>query len=255
MNGWYPYATVAPAPQGNYANGRFGHTIKAVCLHVTDGSYQSAVDWFRDPTSGISAHFLLGKAGQIAQSVSIFDTAYGNGLKYINGVWLNPDDITVHPRWARITPGVNPNFETISIEHEGKSGDIWSPEMDAANTRLLRWISDTTGVTYTPLETLIGHCDLDMASRAYCPGPTVDYWHIAASANLPSGQGNYTVNCVAANVRTGPGRSYPVINKRSLGSPVLGDTWVLGESIGDEARWLHRTGGLGFMHASVITRV
>lgn len=140
-----------------------------------------------------SAHFVIAKDGRITQLVSLDDSSWTNGLRIVDGKWFTPADPPrpENPTWPDIISGVNPNWYTISIEHEGDYHEQWTPEMYASNTRLLRWIASSLGLAqesgapfqYVPHRTLIGHWAIDPVDRANCPGPNVDYERMAADAN------------------------------------------------------------------------
>jgi N-acetylmuramoyl-L-alanine amidase len=59
-----------------------------------------------------------------------------------------------------------------------------------------------------------------------------------------------------ANVREGPGRDFPIaLDAQAVmlpGDVVYADAIVSGEAIGAEARWAHRSDGVGFVHFSLI---
>ena len=179
--GWCPFATPYATP--NYWPGNSGR--RAVCLHIMDGTYNGTVGWFQGASSGVSAHFAIAKDGRIAQFVSIDDSAWANGADYANGHWLDPEGNIVNPSWADIVLGINPNRDTISIEHEGTPQDVWTDAMRAANTRLLQWLASQVPAfrPYTPHRNLIGHNEISPISRPNCPGPHCDLNERAAAAN------------------------------------------------------------------------
>lgn len=208
--GWMPGAAIEISP--NYWSGRNGQPIKAVCLHVTGGAvgqeYPNAVSWLANPASGVSAHFVISQTGDITQLVSIFDTAFANGLSWSpsRGSWIDPEGNAVHPAWMGLTIPTNPNWYTISIEHAAQSNDVWSPAMFDANTRVLQFIAQQIGLVYRPHDTLIGHNEISPVDRPYCPGPNVNYQKIADSANTPIPLRKFrVVSKDNLNIRTGHG--------------------------------------------------
>lgn len=203
----YDGATFKQSP--NHTVGRHGHTVKAVVLHITAGpagnEYRSAVSWFLNPASEVSAHFVTGPAGDITQTVDTANTAWANGLSYFARLgefpkapgwtwqgagWYCPHKNFVRPRWKLITQGVNPNYETISIETAGQSGAPIPAAQWGALYALLRWLGLEYPqlLPYVPGETLIGHNMLDNVDRANCPGKAFDLAAIAASVNPPYGE-------------------------------------------------------------------
>jgi N-acetyl-anhydromuramyl-L-alanine amidase AmpD len=187
--GWCSFAEKHVSP--NFWPGHAGQPVKAVVMHIAQGSYEAAVNWLTDRASNASAHFLIAKDGRIAQFVSIQDSAWANGLTYANGQWLTPSEprVPAYPSWTGLIPEVNPNYYTLSIEHEGVYTEKWTPAMYAANLQLLQWIRDQTALNYTLHDTLIGHHELNSATRKNCPGPNVEWERMALDltrlASLP----------------------------------------------------------------------
>jgi hypothetical protein len=178
-------------PDTNYSIGLSSR--KAVCLHIVDGSYGSALSEFRRRGSQKSSHFVIAKSGTIAQCVSVLDTAYANGLSWSawRKKWIDPEGAVVTPPWPGLTPPVNPNFQTVSIEREGHPNDIPTEAMTASTIRVLRWLREqfpTSLGHFTPHVTLIGHFEISPINRAHCPGPYVDFASLASAAN---GGGRY----------------------------------------------------------------
>lgn len=175
--GWCDFATARSSP--NFETGNDGRD--AVVLHVTDGTFASALDWLRKRTSKVSSHFLIGPLGEIIQLVSIWNTAYTNGLRPLpGGRWETGGGEPVQPTWPRIRPGINPNRTTITVEMAGRPGNAWTAAQEAALIRVLRWIAAQTGLEYIPFQTLIGHCHINPVDKPNCPGPRVDFNRVAA---------------------------------------------------------------------------
>ena len=138
----------------NFRKGRHGHEPKAIVIHIIVGSLESAGVTFRDPRSSVSAHYGVGKSGDIHQFVQEADTAFHAG-------------IVVRPTWKLINPAVNPNYYTIGIEHEGQPQDAWPAEQYRASAALVREIA---GRWKIPLDRdhIIMHREI-RASKT-CPG-------------------------------------------------------------------------------------
>lgn len=189
----YPGVTWKPSP--NHTPGNHGR--KAVVLHIAQGGYTSSITHMA--ANGVSSHFIVSAAGSVSQMVDIADTAWANGLAWCDtpaeaaalgaawqGVgWYCPHKHKVTPSWADITPGVNPNLETISIEHEGMSGRALPAVQLSATVRLLAWLAQQCPslAPYAPGHTLIRHADIDPTDKAFCPGPAFDLALIARLAN------------------------------------------------------------------------
>lgn len=165
---------------------------RAVVIHIAQGGFTSSIDWMRK--NGTSSHFIVAKTGKIAQLVGINDSAWCNGLSYDDAGqrWICPHGHVVIPRWARLRElallrddDENPNRHTISIEHEGYSGNVPPQSQLDATVELLRWLGGQFPelLPWRVGETLIGHCDLDNVDKAGCPGPGFDLATLATRAN------------------------------------------------------------------------
>ena len=73
---YYPPIQYVPAARGNYDVGRT-EPIRAIVIHETDGTWLSATNWFQNPRSRVSAHYLVRAwDGGIMQFVAEGDTAF-----------------------------------------------------------------------------------------------------------------------------------------------------------------------------------
>ena len=100
----------------NFWVGRKGYRPEAIVIHIMDGTLIGTDSWFANHTSQVSAHYGIGKSGEIHQYVQENDTAWHAGR-------------VDAPVWKLIRPNLNPNLYTIGIEHEGKPNDQWTEEM------------------------------------------------------------------------------------------------------------------------------
>lgn len=191
--GWLTGTRVMKSP--NFTAGRLGQMVKATVLHIAEGSYDGSASWLCNPAAGASAHFIVARDGRITQMVSILDTAWGNGLSWNGSTWVDPEGSAVKPPWPGLTPPVNPNFQTVSVEHEGHSGDVWTPAMIAADVKILQFVHATYPLLWTPHTSLIGHNEISPVNRAHCPGTGCPFPTIAAAAN--SGGGSVPIDYAA----------------------------------------------------------
>lgn len=148
-------------PSPNYGlprgtQGRAGHQVIAIVDHIMSGTLVGTDSWFRNSTSEVSAHFGVGKNGEIHQYVDINNVAWGNGV--VN-----------KPSWPLLLSNVNPNYYTVSIEHEGQSGDQFTEAEYQATLALHRWLIDSFGLDVNE-NTIIGHYRIDSVTKADCPG-------------------------------------------------------------------------------------
>lgn len=190
----YPNATWQPSP--NYTPSHQGR--KAVVLHIAQGGYQSSIDYMRG--AGVSSHFIISTAGGVAQLVDLDHSAWANGLHWVGERaqlpqgypwlgpgWYCPHEHKVTPTWESITPGINPNLQTISIEHAGFTSKAVPAIQRAALIQLLRWLGRQYPelLPWVPGRTLIRHADIDPVDKAFCPGTGFDMATIADAANVP----------------------------------------------------------------------
>ncbi len=143
---------------------------EAIVIHIMCGSLEGTDAWFNDQASGVSAHYGVGKAGEIHQYVNELDTAFHCGTV---------DD----PTWDMLTTpeklGVNPNKFTIGIEHEGQPDDEWPDAQYQASAQLIDEISRRHGIILTR-STLVPHHWIRASKR--CPGEKVDLDKLIAMA-------------------------------------------------------------------------
>jgi len=89
----------------NHDHGRRSQ-IRGICIHTAEGKFQGTIDWFHNPSSLVSSHYLVSEDGsQVAHIVHESDTAYAEGrvLGATNKLVLEY--------------GGNPNDYFISIEN------------------------------------------------------------------------------------------------------------------------------------------
>lgn len=97
----YSGATYYGAYSGNYSNASrpSSNPINKIIIHVVQGSWSSAINWFQDSRAGVSAHYTVRSSdGFIGQSVREEDIGYHAGY------------------WSY-------NQTSIGIEHEGYVSD------------------------------------------------------------------------------------------------------------------------------------
>lgn len=163
----YPEATFYASPNWS---GRGTCGIQGIVIHVTGpGSMAGMASWFKNPSSQVSAHFGIGKNGEVHQYVEVGDSAWHAGI-------LNRPDMSNPLVASWVSQGVNPNRCTIGIELllAGPAEPLIEyPDMQAALNRLLLWLQVNTGV---PLERayVIGHYQIDSISRSTDPNCCVN---------------------------------------------------------------------------------
>ncbi|WP_030544727.1 N-acetylmuramoyl-L-alanine amidase [Streptomyces albus] len=144
----YPSARWIPAHPGNYREGRSA-AIDMVVVHVAQGTYAGTVDWFRNPASRVSAHYVVRSSdGEVTQTVRDGDTAW-------------------HARDA--------NPRSLGIEHEGYVADAtwFTDAMYRASAALTAHLCDTHGIP-RDREHIVGHTEVPGNSHTD-PGPHWDW--------------------------------------------------------------------------------
>lgn len=126
---------------------------RGVVLHIAEGYYEGTVSWCLNPDAGVSAHFVVGKGGKVAQLV---DTGVRS--------------------WCQAAG----NAEWLSIENEGYAGDSLTPEQVEACARILAKAHRVHGVPMvvatSPAGRGLGHHSMGGAAwggHDRCPGVKV----------------------------------------------------------------------------------
>src|SRR5437868_4846083 len=158
---YYPPLNWIPAARSNYDVGR-GQAIVAIVIHETDGTYLSAVNWFQNPRSRVSAHYLVrAYGGGITQLVAESDTAY-------------------HARIA--------NPWSIGIEHEffPRLGIYHTDAQYRSSAQLVCAIARRYGIP-TDRAHIIGHNEVRGSDHSD-PGPTWNWNYYMSLVNACSWQ-------------------------------------------------------------------
>lgn len=186
---WVPGVTAFSVPVGVIQ--RAGY-----CDHTAGGFFttlETAGFW---NTSRHSVHFAIGRRGQIAQLVNIFDTAWAQGQDALGGE-VGPNSPGVSwPPFAKMGRR-NPNEYLISTEHEDAEiadgathfvpGSEWTPAQYIADLHVKQWcVGEVRRVTSQDLlrfgiDSLAGHHMFDPVNRKECPGR---FWRDQYRASL-----------------------------------------------------------------------
>jgi hypothetical protein len=142
-NANYGRAVWRPAYHGNYTNASRGAAkINMIVIHVVQGSYSGAINWFQDPRANASAHYVVGRKGRVAQCVHNEDIAWHAG------------------HWKT-------NTKSIGIEHAGHIGNprSFTRRMYRSSARLSAYLSRRFNIPVDRRH-IIGHNQVPG-----CPGP------------------------------------------------------------------------------------
>jgi len=155
-----------------------------VIIHTCEGSYAGCWGWLTNPTSGVSAHYVINNSGtEVSQLVSESEKAWHIGATYDCSKNSDTDC------WRN---GEGSNGFTVGIEHAGyASQSSWAPQLISTSAELLCDISDRNGI---PLDRyhVVGHGQLQPYNRVD-PGaswPWSDYLAQASAACSPGGGGS-----------------------------------------------------------------
>src|SRR6188768_4251114 len=115
-------------PSPNKTSGRSGQRPESIVIHIMEGTLAGTDSWFKSTSSKVSAHYGIGQNGVVHQYVAEGDTAWHAGR-------------THNCTWKGKRAGVNPNANTIGIEHEGQAHTPWSDTMYEISAALVAEIA------------------------------------------------------------------------------------------------------------------
>ena len=158
-------------PSPNFYSGRKSYKPEAIVIHIMEGSLAGTDSWFGNRQARVSAHYGVGKSGEVHQYVDEKNTAWHAGV------------ITT-PSWSLIKKAgnglyINPNYYTIGIEHEGTVDTDWTDAMYESTSTLIAEISKRWNIL-VDRNHVIGHHEI-YAVKA-CPGHKVDFNRLIALA-------------------------------------------------------------------------
>jgi hypothetical protein len=152
-----------------------GEDIRYIVIHDAEGTFEGTLTTFQDPKKYVSAHYVVGNQGQVAQAVATKDEAWHAGNKTVN-------------------------MHSIGIEHEGyaiKNGQWVSEQEYQSSAALVKFLAGKFGI---PLdrEHIIGHDDVPgpiegpsnpPGTQHWDPGPFFDWNHYMSLLGAPDGAG------------------------------------------------------------------
>lgn len=121
---------------------RNGATITSIVVHYTTSrNINGTISWFKNPDSRVSAHYIIGRDGEIVQMVRDADKAW-HCLSF--------------------------NANSIGIEHVAEPEDRLTPEQERASAALIRWLMAEYKI---PAKNVYGHqWNPNTPNRTSCPG-------------------------------------------------------------------------------------
>lgn len=213
---WARYEIIWAGNQSTNKSSRRGHVPKVIVNHMTDGTAQSCIEHFTTPKNTTSsAHFMVSKLGQIYQFVKIEDNAWANGAS---------PDLARHSMNPVIRSfGVNPNWVSVSIEHENfksEKGILTSEQKEATinlHAYIMWYVEEKLGSKIeADKDHIIGHRDIDPLEKSFCPGTFFPFKSIINKlqglANLvsyPDTKGHWAEELIELGTQQGWLSGYP----------------------------------------------
>ncbi|WP_240357755.1 N-acetylmuramoyl-L-alanine amidase [Streptomyces cavourensis] len=138
----YAGATWIAASEANWrrADRPDDFRIDRVIIHVTQGSFDSAVRVFQDPSHRAATHYIVGQDGRVVQMIRELDVAYQAGNRSFNeravgieheGFVDRPEDLTkeMYEASARLTASICARYD-IPFDREHIIGHVEVPGTD-----------------------------------------------------------------------------------------------------------------------------
>lgn len=159
---WVPWKYTDNGGRVNfYANVMSPKAPPAGCvLHIMEGHMSTARQWASSGHYGASWHFSIGKDGHVMQHLDLEHGGYHAGVSDRQATWLPP----TWPLWRGL--GLNVNYYTTSIEHEGFYADagVLTPAQAEASIKVCRWQAELFGWDWTQAH-FPAHAEIDLLNR------------------------------------------------------------------------------------------
>lgn len=243
---------IIKVPSPNFTTGRKIYKPEAVVIHIMEGTLSGTDSWFKNPASKVSAHYGIGKTGEVHQYVDELNTAWHAGR--VNA-----------PSWQLIKPAsnglfINPNYYTVGIEHEGNEDSDWTEAMYNSSSEMVRAICSRWNI---PIDRnhIIGHHEI--YSLKTCPGNKVDLNKLVALASNnpvpdPPGaiekitQPGKATTRVLLNIRRQPNTANGAFTRVSAGVQLSYDGFTNnGEKVNGNSKWFYTHEGNWFWSGGV----
>jgi N-acetyl-anhydromuramyl-L-alanine amidase AmpD len=155
----------------NFWSGRNGVKPVAIVNHIMEGTMNSTFHWFSNPASGASSHFGVSKKGEIWQFVEIRNTA-----------WTNAPAKRPAGKLYWLDDNINPNRQTITIEHEGFNHEGLTEQQYQATLFLHRQLVKDYDIAINRRH-IIGHYEINSIDRPNCPGNKFPFSRLLTDLN------------------------------------------------------------------------
>ncbi|KEO83916.1 N-acetylmuramoyl-L-alanine amidase [Tumebacillus flagellatus] len=200
----YPGAIWNAASTSNYqaATRPTSNPINYVIIHDTEGSYSGSINWFKDPTAQVSAHYVVRSSdGQITQMVQEKDIAWHARSFNTNGVGVEHEGYEAQTGWytdamytssAALVKSICQRYGIpMDRDHILSHSELWGNDHTdpGANWDWNKYMTKITGVSKN--WTVINVDDKDTASGAFTLYGSSQYWHPVTGYGLHN-EINYT---------------------------------------------------------------
>jgi N-acetyl-anhydromuramyl-L-alanine amidase AmpD len=152
----------------NQEYGRRGNKILGFIIHMTEGSFKSAIDWCTNPKSQVSYHFIIDKNGDDVTLVMPENTAWHAGKRIESA------------EYTKIL-GLNPNLTTIGIAMAGFAEIGPTAQQIAKCAKLINILATYYNIMLDKKSIIPHH---DIRADKVCPGIHVDYASILYLSKL-----------------------------------------------------------------------
>ncbi|MFI5101913.1 MAG: N-acetylmuramoyl-L-alanine amidase [Terriglobales bacterium] len=214
-------------PESNFRKGRpLGFRPEDIVIHIMDGSFAAGESVFLSEGTQKSAHYGISKQGVIHQYVDENDTAFHAG-------------IVVNPTWELLKPGINPNFYTIGIEHEGRPDDVWPGVQLTASAGLIGEIVARWNIPVDPPHLVRHH---QIRAGKTCPGNWLQMDELIQRVPNPEVVHSAPIITVKilknVNLRKGvPNTTAQIVRVLLANSEITVSGFTLGERVNGNACW------------------
>lgn len=161
----------------NFWEGRDNHKVVAIVDHIMEGTMESTVSWFRNPASQVSAHYGVAKNGRVWLFVDPANTAWANGI-------VQKPDLSIKWLAQAISDKINPNYLTVSIEHEGNTGEPMPEAQFEATLWLHKKLIKEFGIP-ADSQHIIRHSQIDSVGKPFCPGASFPMARLLKELSMP----------------------------------------------------------------------
>lgn len=165
----YPLARWSPSP--SFSHGR-AHPPTLVVIHITDGgpNYLHTVESFQKPENQKSAHFVIGRNGEIAQLVDLNDRAWHDSGR--NGQSIGIEHSARTPgefdrKWAGLSEHTRKALlpDGVGFDSPTDPGMPLTEPQLVASARLVAWLLQSY---HLPITAVVPHCSNNESSHKDC---------------------------------------------------------------------------------------